>query len=125
MAGYGQVQQAPLPVYPQGFQELPGRPNRRSWIVGGALAGVAALAVVIALLAGASSGPKGYNDPVKLANAIAAQVTARQTDGSSIDVTCVRVAGTQFTCIGVWSDDTPNETVTATVPADGSTWITS
>jgi hypothetical protein len=124
VAGYGQMQQVPQSVYPQGFQPPPRRRNRRPWVIGGVLAGAACVALIIALVTG-SSGPKGLNDPVKLAADIAQQVSADQTDGSTVDVTCVHASGTQFTCIYIWSDDTPNMTVTATVPPDGSTWITS
>lgn len=77
---------------------------------------------------GAPSKPKAvtnFNNPDVLAADVASTIDAKQTDGSTVDVTCIHVQGTQFTCIGVWSDDSPNSTATVTVAADGQSWISS
>jgi hypothetical protein len=92
------------------------------WLLGAM--GVVIVVVAVMLISDGSSSPKGYNDPVKLGADIAAQKTAEQTDGSSVSVTCLHAGGTQFTCHAIWSDSTPESSFTATVPPDGSTWIT-
>jgi zinc ribbon protein len=95
----------------------------KKWVIGIAAAiGLAAVLILFFVLS--HSGPKGLNDPDKLGADIGATLTYDQTDGSSADVTCLHLSGTQFTCHVSWSDSTPDMTVTATVSADGTTWIT-
>lgn len=74
---------------------------------------------------GSAPSAANFNDPDVLAADVAKTIDAKQTDGSTVDVSCIHVSGTQFTCIGVWSDDTPNDTATVTVSADGLSWISS
>lgn len=66
-----------------------------------------------------------FNNADVLATDVGNVADAKQTDGSTVDVTCIHVGGTQFTCIGVWSDGSPNSTTTVTVSKDGQTWISS
>lgn len=70
--------------------------------------------------------PVGYNNPEVLAASIAETVDEKQTDGSTITVICILKPHEKhvFICNGTWSDDTPGQTVTATVSDDGLTWIT-
>jgi hypothetical protein len=73
----------------------------------------------------APSDQPNYNDPDQLAKSVAETVDAKQTDGSHVDVNCIHISGHQFSCIGVWSDGSPNTTATVTVSADGTGWISS
>ena len=86
------------------------------------IGGIVALLLVIVFVSLANSA-RGFNDPAALAKAIASATDAKQTDGTTVDITCVHAGGTQFTCIGVWSDGRPNEVDTVTVSPDGNTWI--
>lgn len=72
-----------------------------------------------------STASVGFNDPDVLAADIARTVNAKQTDGSSVTIICISdTTPHKFVCNGTWSDDTPSQTVTATVSTDGTTWIT-
>lgn len=98
---------------------------------------LAASALVVVAACGSSGSSAGsflnvptakttnFNDPDFLATDVAKVIDAKQTDGSTVDVTCIHVSGTQFTCIGVWSDGSPNSTATVTVAKDGQSWISS
>lgn len=97
--------------------------TRKYWVIG-TLAALVLGVLALSFVASSSSGPKGYNDPVKLGADIAAQITDEQTDGSSVDVSCIHLGGPQFTCHSVWSDSTPDDTFSVTVNAEGTNWIT-
>lgn len=99
--------------------------GKRRWIVAASIALLLVLGVIAVIAK--TSGPTGYNDPVTLANSIQANANeklAATGGGTIVEVTCI-AAGVphQFTC---HATDSGGDTsvVTATVSADGSSWIT-
>jgi hypothetical protein len=63
-----------------------------------------------------ATAPSGYNDPVTLAQGI-------ESKAPNVTVTCIHAAGPQFTCYGKGTDGS-TAVVTATVAADGNSYIT-
>lgn len=113
-------------AYGQAVQPPNRSRNKVLLIVGAATVLVAAAVTATFLVAGGSSGPVGFNDPVRLSADVQSEMNLRAAernyDFTVTSVDCIKEQAHDFTC-HVEYNDGDSSTLSVVVSADGQTWI--